>query len=207
MRWGMVIDLKRCIGCYGCQLACKAEHGTPPGVFYARVLKQEEGQYPTVSQLFAAGAVQPLRGPALRRCLPDRSQLHLGRDGIVDIDPDKCVGCRSCMMACPYTNRYFIDERQLLSPTQGATPYETARTERINRRRGDEVQLLPRSRARGQAAGLRRQLSDRRPHFRRSRRSQQRSVAADQGTRRIHAASGSRHQAQRLLPSGTEEAR
>jgi len=30
MRWGMVIDLKRCIGCYGCQLAGKAEHGTPP---------------------------------------------------------------------------------------------------------------------------------------------------------------------------------
>ncbi len=29
----------RCIGCYGCQLACKAEHGTPPGVYYARVLK------------------------------------------------------------------------------------------------------------------------------------------------------------------------
>ena len=52
MRWGMVIDLKRCIGCYGCQLACKAEHGTPPGVFYARVLKREEGTYPTAQQLF-----------------------------------------------------------------------------------------------------------------------------------------------------------
>ena len=51
MRWGMVIDLKRCIGCYGCQLACMAEHGTPPGVFFARVLKQEDGQYPTVRQL------------------------------------------------------------------------------------------------------------------------------------------------------------
>ena len=51
MKWGMVIDLKRCIGCYGCQLACKAEHGTPPGVYFARVLKQEEGQYPMVRQL------------------------------------------------------------------------------------------------------------------------------------------------------------
>ena len=52
MRWGMVIDLKRCIGCYACQLSCKAEHGTPPGVFFARVLKQEEGTYPSVRQLF-----------------------------------------------------------------------------------------------------------------------------------------------------------
>ena len=52
MRWGMVIDLKRCIGCYGCQAACKAEHGTPPGVFYARVLRQEEGTYPDVTTTF-----------------------------------------------------------------------------------------------------------------------------------------------------------
>ena len=42
----MVIDLKRCIGCYGCQLSCKAEHGTPPGVFFARVrlVPMEEGR-------------------------------------------------------------------------------------------------------------------------------------------------------------------
>jgi len=52
MRRGMVIDLKRCIGSYACQLSCKAEHGTPPGVLFARVLKHEEGQYPTVRQLF-----------------------------------------------------------------------------------------------------------------------------------------------------------
>ena len=52
MRLGMVIDLKRCIACYGCQLSCKAEHGTPPGVFFARLVKREEGHYPTVSQLF-----------------------------------------------------------------------------------------------------------------------------------------------------------
>ena len=52
MRRCMVIDLKRCIGSYACQLSCKAEHGTPPGGLFARVLKHEEGQYPTVRQLF-----------------------------------------------------------------------------------------------------------------------------------------------------------
>jgi Fe-S-cluster-containing dehydrogenase component len=67
MRWGMVIDLKRCIGCYGCQLACKAEHGTPPGVYYARVLKAEEGQYPTVRNLFLPVLMRARPAPALNR--------------------------------------------------------------------------------------------------------------------------------------------
>jgi molybdopterin-containing oxidoreductase family iron-sulfur binding subunit len=42
----MVIDLKKCIGCYGCQISCKAENATPPGVLWARVMKREFGKYP-----------------------------------------------------------------------------------------------------------------------------------------------------------------
>ena len=48
MRLGMVIDLKRCIGCYGCQVACKTENGTRPGTTYARLLKIESGTFPNV---------------------------------------------------------------------------------------------------------------------------------------------------------------
>jgi Fe-S-cluster-containing dehydrogenase component len=48
-RYGLVIDLKRCIGCHACSVACKAENGTPPGVWWSKVLTQEEGTYPSAT--------------------------------------------------------------------------------------------------------------------------------------------------------------
>jgi Fe-S-cluster-containing dehydrogenase component len=128
MRWGMVIDLKRCIGCYGCQLSCKAENGTPPGVYYARVLKQEEGQYPTVRQLALPVLCNHCEDPPCVEACPTGASFKW-EDGIVDIDHDLCVGCRACMMACPYTNRYYNDQLAHYFP-QGMTPYEQARTDR-----------------------------------------------------------------------------
>lgn len=129
MRRGMVIDLKRCIGCYGCQIACKAEHGTPPGVFYARVLKREEGQYPNVKQLSLPVLCNHCEEPPCVEVCPTGASFKWP-DGIVDIDHDKCVGCRACMMACPYNNRYFNDSNQNYFGNAGPTPFERARTAR-----------------------------------------------------------------------------
>jgi len=129
MTRGMVIDLKRCIGCYACQLSCKAEHGTPPGVFFARVLKHEEGQYPTVRQLFLPVLCNHCENAPCVDACPTGASFKWAEDGIVDIDPDKCVGCRACMMACPYSNRYYNDNPQHYFE-QGPTAYEEARTAR-----------------------------------------------------------------------------
>ena len=132
MRWGMVIDLKRCIGCYACQLACKAEHGTPPGVYYARVLKKEDGEYPMVRQFALPVLCNHCEDPPCVAACPTGASVKWEEDGIVDIDHDLCVGCRSCMMACPYTNRYFNDQPPHYF-AQGMTPFEQARTERHQR--------------------------------------------------------------------------
>lgn len=51
-RYGMIIDLKKCVGCGACVAACKAENHTPPGVVYNVVMEEEIGTYPYVRRQF-----------------------------------------------------------------------------------------------------------------------------------------------------------
>ncbi|MBI2304592.1 MAG: 4Fe-4S dicluster domain-containing protein [Chloroflexi bacterium] len=124
MRYGMVIDLKRCIGCYGCHLVCKAENATPPGVFWARVLKREYGRYPNVRRLSVPLLCMQCQEPECEKVCPTGATQKRA-DGIVTVDASKCVGCRYCMMACPYNARYYhAKERYYFPETGGPTPFE-----------------------------------------------------------------------------------
>ncbi|HXG52764.1 MAG TPA: 4Fe-4S dicluster domain-containing protein [candidate division Zixibacteria bacterium] len=122
MRYGMVIDLKRCVGCAGCALVCKAENATPPGVVWLRVVKHESGRYPharrTAMPLQCMHCANP---PCLKVC--PTGATFKRPNGIVDIDPEKCVGCRYCMMACPYDQRFYVAEVRSYFEG-GRTPYE-----------------------------------------------------------------------------------
>src|SRR3989304_6249208 len=69
-RWGMVLDLKRCIGCHACTMACKAENATPPGVFWARVLEKEMGKYPTAKRTFLPVLCNHCQDPPCERVCP-----------------------------------------------------------------------------------------------------------------------------------------
>jgi molybdopterin-containing oxidoreductase family iron-sulfur binding subunit len=119
----MVIDLKRCIGCYGCQIACKAENGTRPGTTWARVVKREWGEYPDVKKLSIPVLCMHCGEPPCVEVCPTGASQKQESDGIVFVETDVCVGCRACVMACPYGARYYQDdERDYFE--QGNNAYE-----------------------------------------------------------------------------------
>ncbi len=105
-RYGMVIDLKRCIACYACAMACKAANHTPPGIFWANVLRGERGKYPTVTRQPLPTLCMQCSEPECEQVCPTKATQKRA-DGIVTIDPALCVGCKYCIVACPYSARYF----------------------------------------------------------------------------------------------------
>ncbi|MFV0453267.1 MAG: sulfate reduction electron transfer complex DsrMKJOP subunit DsrO [Propioniciclava sp.] len=109
-RLGMVIDTQRCIGCHTCAIACKAENNLPDGVWWNRVLTvggdemdTPAGTFPNVTMSFLTLACQHCENPPCVKACPVGATYKREEDGIVVQDYDKCIGCRYCVAACPYT--------------------------------------------------------------------------------------------------------
>lgn len=105
-RYAMVIDLRRCTGCHTCSVACKSENSVPLGVWRMWVKQIEKGKYPIVSKSFLPLMCNNCEHPICVTVCPTRASYKRG-DGIVIIDPHRCIGCRYCMSACPYDARFI----------------------------------------------------------------------------------------------------
>jgi phenylacetyl-CoA:acceptor oxidoreductase 27-kDa subunit len=128
MRWGMVVDLSKCVRCYGCVVACRAEHFLPIGIDRPRLVafEPEKNGTPPVVSTFPVRCNQCQEAPCAKVC--PTGATHLREDGIVAVDQDKCVGCRYCVVVCPYQNRAYLakSKDKGFFPGKGLTDFEKA---------------------------------------------------------------------------------
>jgi molybdopterin-containing oxidoreductase family iron-sulfur binding subunit len=103
----MIIDLKVCVGCHTCTASCKASNGTPPDIMFARVHEGEVGEYPKARRVFLPVLCNHCDEPPCVTVCPTGAS-HQRADGIVAVKSDVCIGCRSCVTACPYEHRHYV---------------------------------------------------------------------------------------------------
>ncbi len=109
MKYGFIIDNRKCIGCHACTTACKSEHQVPIGVNRTWVKQVEKGEFPHTRRLFSVMRCNHCTdAPCVEICPVEA--LYTRKDGIVDFDKDRCIGCKSCMQACPYDALYIDPE-------------------------------------------------------------------------------------------------
>jgi len=102
---GFKIDVKKCVGCKVCVVACKAENQLDSDVSYRKVIKVETGSNPSNATLKTYSvACNHCTNPACMAACPVRptKAIKLGTNGKVLITQSLCIGCRRCEWACPY---------------------------------------------------------------------------------------------------------
>ncbi len=129
-RWGMTIDVNRCVGCQTCTVACKHENDTVPGVQWRKVLDVELGKYPDVERLFMVVGCQHCAEPS---CVPvcPTGATKQREDGLVTMDYDLCIGCASCAVACPYQARTIVHDERWYFGQETVQEVHVAHDERI----------------------------------------------------------------------------
>ena len=106
MKYGFIIDNRKCIGCHACTTACKSEHDVPVGVNRTYVKQAEKGEFPNTRRIFSVMRCNHCTdAPCVEICPVEA--LYTREDGIVDFDNNRCIGCKSCMQACPYDALYI----------------------------------------------------------------------------------------------------
>lgn len=101
MKFGMVIDLQKCVGCGGCDLGCKTENNTPDGIHWSHHKTETTGKFPNVNYSYTPTLCNHCDNAACVKVCP-KGAMYKADNGLTLHDNDKCIGCKRCMRACPY---------------------------------------------------------------------------------------------------------
>jgi len=103
-RWVMVIDLSKCRNARQCVNACQGAHHLRPHEYHINTLAMQESK--NTAPYFMPKPCQHCDNPPCVAVCPVDA-TYKRQDGIVLIDNERCIGCRFCMAACPYSARMF----------------------------------------------------------------------------------------------------
>lgn len=109
-RYAIVMDTRRCIGCHSCTVACKVHNELPTEMIYNPVVTDgPNGTFPNLNMRFLPLICMHCENSPCVDACPTGASIQR-EDGIVHVEDKKCVGCLSCVMACPYGARYHNHE-------------------------------------------------------------------------------------------------
>lgn len=100
-RYGMLIDTKKCVGCYACTVACQMQNGLAPENAFIRYEEQEKGTYPNVDWKTIPVQCQHCENAPCVTVCPTKAR-YTRVDGVVLVEEKKCIGCKYCIAVCPY---------------------------------------------------------------------------------------------------------
>lgn len=105
VRYGMVMDSRKCVGCKACVLACMAENDVPQGYCRDWIVEEVRGRFPNLrAEIRSERCNHCDNAPCVKACPTGASFVSDG--GSVQVDRDKCTGCKACVASCPYDARY-----------------------------------------------------------------------------------------------------
>lgn len=115
MRNCLVIDLDRCSGCDTCVAACKHENNVSLGIYWNRVnVVGPSGEWPRIEGYWLPTQCQQCENAACEAACPTGATYRDEKYGLILIDKEKCIGCQSCIEACPFGARTYNEELNIV---------------------------------------------------------------------------------------------